>query len=103
MDDISFVAGTGASLVAGVFLWWTFGRYYESWPKKSLAILDAIILGYVVYLIFGTTLVIIGAVLHPERARQTGEALGQGFKTLPLMLIIVVIGILSLRGRSKWN
>jgi uncharacterized membrane protein len=102
MDDISFVAGAGASLGAGVFLWWAFGRY-ESWLRKSLAVLGAMILGYVGYLILGTIFVIIGAVLHPERARETGEALGHGFKTLPVMLMIVAIGVLSLRGHSKSN
>lgn len=103
MDDISFVTGVLASLLAGLVLWWAFGRYRDSRFKKGLAIFGAMILGYVLYLALGTTFAIIAAVLHPERARETGEVLGHGFKTLPLMLMIVAISVLSLRGWSNPN
>lgn len=99
MDDISFVAAVGASVVVGLILWWAIGRYHQSRLKRALAAAGAVFLGFVVYLILGVAFVVI----RPERAHETGVELGHGFKTLSIMLGVVTAIILAVRGRARAN
>src|SRR5262249_37034473 len=101
MDDISYIPAVAACAVVAFILWPAIGRYHQSWLKKSLVVVGGVFIGYVVYFILVTILVITLAVLHPEQARETGAALGRGFKILPTMLMVVAIAVLSVRGRSR--
>ena len=99
MDDISYVPAVAASLVVGLVLWWAIGRYYHSRLKRSIAAVGTILLGFVVYFLFAIILAITLAVVHPERAHETGlalgDALGHGFRVLAVMLTAVTALILA--------
>ena len=106
MDEIFYIPAVGASVVVALILWWAIGRYHQSWLKKGLATAGAIFIGYVVYFVLGIILAITLAVIHPERAHETGlalgQALGQGFKnTLAVMFMAVTVVVLAVRGRSR--
>lgn len=92
MDDISYVAAVGASVVAGLMLWWASGRY-QSRLARAVSSVTTIIVGFLVYLVLG----ILFVVMRPERAHQTGLELGHGFKVLTIMLAAVTAIILALR------
>jgi uncharacterized membrane protein len=92
MDDISYVAVVGAGVAAGVMLWWACGRY-QSRLARALLSVTAIIVGFLVYLVLG----ILFVVIRPERAHETGLALGHGFQVLTIVLAVVTAAILALR------
>ena len=93
MDNISYVAAVGASVVAAITLWWACGRY-QTRLARALFSVATIIVGFLVYVLLGVLFV----VMRPELARQTGMQLGHGFQTLTIMLAVVTAGILALRG-----
>src|SRR5262249_18850602 len=97
MDDISFVAAAGATVVAGLMMWWACGRY-QSRLKRALFGVAAVFLGFFAYLVLG----ILFVVMRPDVARETGSAIfGHGVKTLSMMLLAVNIVVLNVRRRPK--
>lgn len=98
MDDISLVAATGASAVVAVILWWAYGRYHSR-LQRALLSLGAVLVGFVVYVALG----IVFVVMRPDIARATGAALGNGIKTLVVMLVVVQVVIVAVRKPGKGN
>ena len=97
MDDISFVAAAGATVVAGLMMWWACGRY-QSRLKRALFGVAAVFLGFFAYFVLG----ILFVVMRPDVARETGSAIfGHGVKTLSMMLLAVNIVVLNVRRRPK--
>ena len=84
MDDISYVAGVGASVVFGVIVWWAYGRF-QSRPTKALCSFGASILATIVYCVLG----IVFMMARPERMHETGVAIAHGFKTFAVMAAVV--------------
>ncbi len=96
MDNISFVAAVGASIVAGIILWWAYGRYRSPLARVLFSLVTAVI-GFFVYLVLGILFVL----MRPEIARQTGLELGHGFTVLTFMLIGVNAVIAALRSHKS--
>jgi len=96
MDNISFVAAVGASIVAGIILWWAYGRYRSPLARVLFSLVTAVI-GFLVYLVLGILFVL----MRPEIARQTGLELGHGFTVLTFMLIGVNAVIAALRSHKS--
>lgn len=96
MGDISYVAAVGGSAVAGLILWSAYGRY-QSPLKRAVFTVVAFLIGFVAYFVLGVFFIIV----RPELARETGVAIGHGFKVLTTMLLIVNAVVLSVRGRAK--
>ncbi len=96
MDNISFVAAVGASIVAGIILWWAYGRYRSPLARVLFSLVTAVI-GFFVYLVLGILFVL----MRPEIARQTGLELGHGFTVLAFMLIGVNAVIAALRSHKS--
>lgn len=72
------------------------GRY-QSRLKRALFGVTAFVLGFVVYFVPGLLFIIV----RPEVARETGLAIGHGFKTLTVMLAVVTAATVAFRSRSQ--
>ena len=99
MDYIAYVAAAGASLVVAPIMWWAFGRY-QSRLVRCLFVGGAILLGFVVYFVFGIVLIPILTTTTTE-ASAAGSALGSGAKILTSMLLAVTAATLSIGGWRK--
>jgi hypothetical protein len=95
MDDISYVAAVGASIVAGLILWWACGRY-QSRITRALFSVITIFVGFLVYFLVG----ILFIVMRPGIAHETGLAINHGLKVLTTMLLAVNAAILALRSKA---
>jgi hypothetical protein len=96
MDDISYVAAVGASIVAGLILWWACGRY-QSRITRALFSVITIFVGFLVYFLLG----ILFIVMRPGIAHETGLAINHGLKVLTTMLLAVNAAILALRSKAR--
>ncbi len=100
MGYISYVAAAGASLVAGLIMWWAFDRY-QSRLARCLFCAVAILLSFIVYFVFGLLILIPVLTATSSEASEAGVALGHGIKILTTMLLVVTAFALSIRGRAK--
>lgn len=96
MDDISYVAGVGASVVFGAILWWAFGRF-QSRLKKALFHACACIVAIILYFALGIAFMM----ARPERMHETGAAIAHGLKIFAFMAIFVQAIIMSWRAKTK--
>jgi hypothetical protein len=96
MDNISYVAGVGASVVFGSILWWAYGRF-QSRLTKVLFSVGVFIVAMVVYFALGIAFMM----ARPERMHETGAAIAHGLKTFAFMAIFVQATIMSRRTKTK--
>jgi branched-subunit amino acid ABC-type transport system permease component len=96
MDDISYVAGVGASVFFGAILWWAYGRFQPRLTKVLFSV-DAFIVAMVVYFALGIAFMM----ARPERMHETGAALAHGLKTFAFMAIFVQAVVMSRRAKTK--
>jgi len=97
-ENIPYVAAAGASFVAGLIMWWAFGRF-RSLLGRGLFIVTAIFLGLFIYFVIGIALILLGAT--SAQAGAAGSALGHGIKILTTMLLVVVCLVVAVRGQTK--
>lgn len=72
MGYLSYIAAAGASLAAGLIMWWAFGRYHSRLAKGLFAGL-AILLGFALYFILGIAL-IPALSTSSDEAKEAGAA-----------------------------
>jgi uncharacterized membrane protein len=98
MSLIPYAPATAASLLAGLIIWWAYGRF-PSRAMKALFAVGTVLVSFVFYVVAGVILIPMVYATKTE-AGAAGATLGHGFKVLGAMLLVVNATVLATRGRT---
>jgi hypothetical protein len=93
MGNIPYIAAIVASVVAGIIMWWAFGRY-QSRLKRSLSSVAAVLLSFALY--FVSEFVSL-AMSPPGMVQERGLEFSQGFKALTTLLLVAIVAVSAIR------